>query len=78
MASLSKKAGTRLIALWGDLWRYIGLATLIVGIVTAAIDKSFAGFTPVLWFLIAIFSFIIVVCTEVALTRAFLESTKEK
>ena len=78
MASIPKKSGTRLVAMWGDLWRYLGFATLVVGIVTAALDVSFGGFAPIYWFLIAIFSFIIVVCTEVALTRAFLENKKEK
>ncbi len=76
MASLPKKTGVRLVALWGDLMRYIGFATLIIGIVTAAMDKSFGGFTPILWFLIAIFCFIIVVCTEIAKIGIFLESKK--
>jgi len=58
--------------------RYIGFATLIAGIVTAAVDKSFGGFTPIYWFLIAIFCFIIVVCTEVVQLRMFFESKEEK
>ena len=70
--------GRTTVALWGDFCRYLGFALLIVGIVTAALDKTFGGFTPILWFLLAIFCFIIVVCTEVRLTRMFLESKKEK
>lgn len=66
------------VARWGDLCRCLGFALLIVGIVTAALDKTFGGFTPILWFLLAIFFFIIVVCTEIALTRMSLESKKEK
>lgn len=72
MASLPKRRA-RLTVLWGNLMRYLGFSTLIVGIVTAAMDKSFGGFTPILWFLIAIFCFIIVVCTEIVQTRLFLE-----
>ena len=68
----------KLTALWGNLMRFLGLACLIVGIVAAAMDKAFGGFTPIVWFLIAIFCMVTVVCTEVALTRDFLESKKEK
>jgi len=68
----------KLTALWGNLMRLLGLACLIVGIVTAAMGKPFGGFTPIAWFLIAIFCMVTVVCTEVALTRDFLESKKEK
>jgi hypothetical protein len=68
----------KLTAPWGSFMRCLGLACLIVGIVTAAMDKTFAGFTPIVWFLIAIFCMVTVVCTEVALTRDFLESKKEK
>ncbi len=78
MASSPQRDNSRLTALWGNLMRYIGFATLIVGIITAAMNKSFGGFTPILWFLIAIFCFVSVVCTEVVLTRVFLESKKEK
>lgn len=68
----------RLTVMWGNLVRWLGFACLIVGIVTATVDKSFGAFTPLYWFLLAIFFFTIVVCTEVRLTRAFLESKKEK
>ena len=69
---------SKLAAQWGDLNRMLGLALLIVGIVTAALDKTFSGFAPILWFLIAIFCFIMVICTEVVQLRMFLESKKEK
>ena len=76
MEALEKEA--RLVARGGDLMRYLGFALLIVGIVTAALDKTFGGFAPFLWFLLAIFFFIIVVCSEVVQLRLFLQSTKEK
>jgi len=32
----------------------LGVALLIVGIVTAAINATFAAFTPIIWFLLAL------------------------
>lgn len=68
----------KLVATWGDLNRFLGFAFLIVGIVTAALDKTFGGFAPFVWFLPAIFFFIIVVCTEIVLFRLSWEGKKEK
>ena len=68
----------KLTAAWGSFMRFLGLACLTVGVVTAAMDKAFGGFTPTVWLLIAVFCMVTVVCTEVALTRDFLESKKEK
>jgi peptidoglycan/LPS O-acetylase OafA/YrhL len=68
----------KLTASWGHFMRFLGLATLIVGVVTAAMQKPIGWFVPTAWFLIAIFCMVTVVCTEVALTRDLLESKKEK
>ena len=65
-----------LTTLWGNLMRFLGFAVLIVGIVTAALDVTLGGFAPIYWFLLAIFCFIIVVCTEVVQLRMLLESKK--
>jgi hypothetical protein len=35
-----------------------GKILLIVGIITAIINKSFGGFTPILWFLLALACFL--------------------
>ena len=43
-------------------FRILGLALVIVGIVTAALSVTFAGFTPVLWVLLGICSFLGVIC----------------
>ncbi len=67
-----------MVALWGNIWRYLGFASLITGIVTAALDKTFGGFEPILWFLLAIFAFIMVICTEVVGLRMFLEGKGDK
>ncbi len=67
-----------MVSLWGNFNRYLGFASLIVGIVTASLNVTFGGFTPILWFLLAIFAFMVVICTEVLKLRMFLESKKEK
>lgn len=70
--------GGTMVARWGDLNRYLAFASLLVGIVTAALDRTFGGFAPVHWFLLAIFAFLIVICTEVVQLRLFFESRQEK
>ncbi len=52
------------------------VAMLIVGIVTAALNLTFGGFTPVMWFLLALMAIVIIICSEVTLIREFLESKK--
>jgi hypothetical protein len=64
--------------LWGNFNRLLGFALLITGIVTAALDVTFGGFAPIFWFLLAIFCFIIVVCTEIVILRKSLDSRREK
>jgi len=46
---------------------------LIVGVVTAALNLTFAGFTPIFWFTIAILVIVLIICTEVSRIREFLE-----
>lgn len=43
--------------------RLLGVAFVIVGIVTASYDKSFAGFMPFMWFIMALCAFIGVICS---------------
>lgn len=61
------------------IWCFGGLgdALLIVGIVTTAMNATFAGFTPILWFLLALACYLgmIWVVTMRILTR--LESKAE-
>ena len=67
-----------MVARWGDLHRYLGFALMAVGIITATLDVTLSGFAPVHWFLMAIFAFLIVICTEVVLLRMCLESRRDK
>ncbi|MFC1984520.1 hypothetical protein ACFLU0_00695 [Chloroflexota bacterium] len=50
------------------------MALLIVGIVTAALDITLAGFTPLIWFVLSFGLILIIICMEVSMIRAFLES----
>ncbi len=59
-----------------NLLEWLVVAMLIVGIVTAALNVTFGGFTPIMWFLIAFVAILIIICTEVTQIREFLESKK--
>jgi uncharacterized membrane protein YiaA len=49
---------------WIFLLRILGVVLLIIGILAAALDMSFRGFTPVYWVLLALASFLGVVCNS--------------
>jgi uncharacterized membrane protein YiaA len=53
------------------------MVLLIVGIVTAALDISLGGFTPLIWFVLSFGLILIIICMEVSMIRAFLESSKK-
>ncbi len=54
--------------------RYLVVVLLIVAIVTAALNLSFCGFTPIMWFLLAIAILLIITCGEVLRIADFLVS----
>jgi hypothetical protein len=56
--------------------RYLAVVLLIVGIVTAALNATFGGFTPIMWFLLALVDVLIITCHEVMTIRISLESKK--
>ena len=56
--------------------RVLAIVLLIVGIVTAALNVTFGGFTPIMWFLLALADLIIITCGEVLRIADFLESKK--
>ncbi len=57
--------------------RYLAVVLLIVGIVTAALNVTFGGFTPILWFLLALAILVIITCGEV-LRKAIVTSFPSK
>ncbi len=56
--------------------RYLAIVLLIVGIVTAALNATFGGFTPIMWFMLALADLLIITCGEVLRIADFLESKK--
>ena len=56
--------------------RYFAVVLLIVGIVTATLNVTFGGFTPIMWFLLALVDVLIITCHEVMTIRISLESKK--
>jgi hypothetical protein len=52
---------------------WLVMILLIVGVVTAALDLTLAGFTPIIWFLLSSWALIMIICTEVTQIRESLE-----
>ena len=49
---------------WLFLYRILGVILLLAGFVSAALGVAFRGFTPVFWALLAIASFLGVICNS--------------
>jgi hypothetical protein len=49
---------------------------LLVGIITAVLNVTIGGFTPVLWFLLVFWCVLIIICMEITMIRAYLERKK--
>ena len=60
-----------------NILEWPAMALLIVGIVTAALDLTFGGFTPIIWLGLSFGLILIIICMEVTMIRAFLESRKQ-
>ncbi len=58
-------------------FRFLGVAMLIVGIITTAMDKSFGGWTPIYWFLLAFAAFFGVLCNELYQVILLMEKKRE-
>jgi hypothetical protein len=64
------------IQLRWDFPRILVGVLVIVGIVTAALNLTFGGFTPIMWFLLALVDLLIIICHEVMTIRISLQSKK--
>ena len=49
---------------------------LILGVITAVFNLTFSGFTPTVWFVIALCGILLVICNEVTKIRESLEKKK--
>ncbi len=59
-----------------DILEWLVVTFLIVGIVTAALNLTFGGFTPIMWFVLALWAVLVIICSEITVIREFLENKK--
>jgi uncharacterized membrane protein YiaA len=59
-----------------EMLEWLFMALLVVGIVTTALDATLGGFTPLIWFVLSFGVILVIICMEVSMIRAFLESRK--
>jgi len=52
------------------------LIFLFAGIITASLNMTIGGFTPVIWFLLSFWCVLVIICMEVTMSRAALERKK--
>jgi fatty acid desaturase len=52
------------------------LIFLFAGIITAALNVTISGFTPIMWFLLSFWCVLVIICMEVTMTRAAVERKK--
>lgn len=55
------------------LLRLMGVLMLIIGVVTAYMDISFGGFSPIFWFLLALSAFFGVICNVLFQIKTILQ-----
>jgi hypothetical protein len=53
---------------------WLVMILLIVGVVTAVLNITLAGFTPIIWVLISLWALVMIICTEVTQIRVSLEN----
>ena len=64
------------VKLLRDILEWLVVIFTIGGIVTAALNITLGGFTPILWFVLAFWCILIIICMEITMIRAFLERKK--
>lgn len=52
---------------------WLVIILLIVGVITAVLNITLAGFTPIIWVLLSSWALIMIICTEVTQIRESLE-----
>ena len=59
-----------------ELFEWPAMIMFIVGVVTAGFNVTLSGFTPVIWFLISLWSLLMIICFEATQIREYLEKEK--
>ena len=52
------------------------LVFLFIGIITAVLNVTISGFTPIIWFLLCFWCVLVIICMEITMIRAALERRK--
>ena len=56
-----------------NILEWLVMILVIGGIVTAALNITLAGFTPILWVFLSLWALVMIICTEVTQIRENLE-----
>jgi len=64
------------VKLYRNILEPLVIALMILGIVTASLNITFGGFTPIIWLMLAFGWVLIIICMEISMIRTFLESKK--
>ena len=51
---------------------------LFIGIITAALNLTIGGFTPIVWFVLSFWCVLVIICMEVTMISATVERKKLK
>lgn len=73
-----KKVARRYHAVWADVMRSAGFITFVLGVITGALGADIGNFSSLHWFLMAIFSFSVVIAAELVQLRMSMELFKGK
>ena len=79
MAELSDKeyeAEKKNITSYHNLLEIPLIIFFFVGVITAALDFTLNGFTPIVWFLLSFWCVLVIICMETTMMRAALERKK--
>ena len=76
MSDEEYEAEKKKVKLMRDILEWLVVIFLLVGISTAVFNVTFGGFTPIMWFLLAFWAVLIIICMEITMIRAFLERKK--
>jgi len=60
-----------------NILEWVAMVPFIIGIITAALDVTLGGFTPIIWFVLSFGFILIIICMEVSMIRTFLETRKK-
>jgi len=64
------------VTLYHNILEWPVIIFFFIGIITAALNVTISGFTPILWFLLSFWSILIIICMEITMIRADLEHKK--